>query len=107
MRPRLLHVTEQAGAKAEDTFELSADGPILAQPRSSCDGRSRPPTRFPTVKAIAIYQDLMRFHQGDKDPTAFLNVDSRGSLWDTRRLGEEKAPDTRPCSGGLPMQRGQ
>src|SRR5262249_9114766 len=55
---------EQAGAKAEDTFELSADSPIfdsadkfLAWDVKTTDLDSR------TVRAIRIYQDLLRFHQ--------------------------------------------
>ena len=84
---------EQAGAKAEDAFELSADGPIfqpaeqfLAWEPKSAD------TDSPTLKAVRLYQQLLRFHEDDYDQTAFLDVDmARLVLGHNKAAGEEKA----------------
>jgi uncharacterized protein YfaS (alpha-2-macroglobulin family) len=67
---------EQAGAKAQDAFELSADSPIFApagellkwSPQTT-DSASR------TLKAIKLFQNLLAFHQHDADPSAFLDAD--------------------------------
>jgi hypothetical protein len=57
---------EQAGARSEDAFELMADGPIfqpveqfIAWKPESTDSDS------PTLKAVRLYQQLLRFHQND------------------------------------------
>jgi hypothetical protein len=68
---------EQAGAKPQDAFVLSADSPIFDPvdqfmawaPHQTGDSDS------PILRAIELYQDLLRFHRGDTDPTAFLDVD--------------------------------
>ena len=83
---------EQAAAKAEDAFELSADSPIfgaadefLAWQPATTD------TDSPTLKAIRLYQNLLTFHRNDQDKTAFLDAD----LWRlhfgyNKAFGEEK-----------------
>jgi hypothetical protein len=84
---------EQAAAQPEDAFELSADSPIfapaaefLAWNLQSGDAES------PVVKAIRLYQDLLRFHQGDADQAAFLDDDlARLTFGYNKALGEEKA----------------
>ena len=84
---------EQAGVKAEDAFEVAADGPIfqpvehfLAWKPESTDSDS------PTLKAVRLYQQLLRFHQGDSDKTAFIDVDlARLVLGHNKAVGEEKA----------------
>jgi hypothetical protein len=84
---------EQAGAKAEDTFELPADSPIFAAPTDFL--RWRPATtdaQSRTLKAVRLYQDLLRFHQGDKDPSAFLDTDlARLRFGQNRAFGEDKS----------------
>src|SRR5262249_39878897 len=67
---------EQAGAQPQDAFELPADSPIfdpvdrfLAWNVQAPDAESR------TVKAVKLYQELLRFHRNDRDPTAFLDAD--------------------------------
>ncbi|HYT89276.1 MAG TPA: MG2 domain-containing protein, partial [Gemmataceae bacterium] len=83
----------QGGARAQDAYELPADSPIFASadeflkwsPKTT-DTDSR------TVKAIRLYQDLLRFHQGDKDNTAFLDADLwRLTFGYNQAFGEEKA----------------
>lgn len=67
---------EQAGAKPQDTFEITADTPIfnpledfLAWQPQTTDRNS------PTIKAIRLFQKLLIFHRQDKDPSALLDVD--------------------------------
>ena len=67
---------EQAAAKAEDAFELSADSPIFSSVDEflAWDIKTTDKTSV-TVKALQLYQDLLKFHQDDKDPTALLDAD--------------------------------
>ncbi len=82
----------QAGAKAEDTFELMADGPIFApadefvkwEPETT-DEQSL------TLKAIRLYQNLLKFHAGDKDKTALIDADlARLVFGKNKAFGEDK-----------------
>src|SRR5262245_52267477 len=84
---------EQAGAKAQDHFELDATSPILApvdeflkwEPKTT-DSESR------LVKAIQLYQSLLRFHQNDENKSAFLDADlARQNFGYNTAFGEEKA----------------
>ena len=53
---------------------------------------NRPTTDSPTLKAVRLYQQLLRFHQNDADKTAFLDVDlQRLILGHNKAVGEEKA----------------
>jgi hypothetical protein len=67
---------EQAAAKAQDAFEISADSPMLsnvveflAWNPDSTD------TNSIKLKAIRLSQQLLRFHEKDTDITAFLDAD--------------------------------
>jgi hypothetical protein len=67
---------EQGVARAEDAFEITADSPIfgpsadfLKWKPATTDATSR------TLKAVRLYQDLLRFHEADKDRSAFLDAD--------------------------------
>jgi len=83
---------EQAGAKAQDAFDLMADSPIFAPAEEFV--RWDVPTADEssvTVRAIRLYQNLLKFHQGDTDPTARIDAD----LWRlnfgwNKAFGEEK-----------------
>src|SRR5262249_54669660 len=84
---------EQAGAKAQDAFELSADDPSLApaaeflkwQPATT-DAASR------TLKAVKLFQKLLAFHQGAADRSAFLDAAlHRLRFAYNRAVGEGKA----------------
>ena len=67
---------EQVAAKSQDTFELSADGPIFGSAVDFLDWQSaRTDNSAPLLKAIRLYQELLTFHQNDADQTAFLDVD--------------------------------
>jgi hypothetical protein len=83
---------EQAGAKPEDAFDLSADTPIfdstekfmawdlqgaagiLPADKSNLPAR-RTDTDSPILKALRLYQDLLRFHLNDADKSAFIDAD--------------------------------
>jgi uncharacterized protein YfaS (alpha-2-macroglobulin family) len=84
---------EQAGAKSEDFFELPADSPIFRPDEDflkwevkTADADSR------TVKAIRLYQDLLRFHENDNDKSAYLDADLHRLQfgWNTA-FGDDKA----------------
>ena len=83
---------EQAGAKAQDAFELKASSPVfdttakfLAWDIKTTDEGNR------LVKALKLHQDLLRFHQNDKDKSAFIDADlSRINLGNNKAYGEDK-----------------
>jgi uncharacterized protein YfaS (alpha-2-macroglobulin family) len=85
---------EQAAAKPEDAFELSADSPILEsaeklmgwQPAAGAD------TDSPVLKAIRLYQALLGFHKNDAAPRfAFAHADLERLTWGwNAAFGEEK-----------------
>jgi uncharacterized protein YfaS (alpha-2-macroglobulin family) len=84
---------EQAAAKSEDAFELSADSPVFRPieefvawkiPGSDSDST--------VLKAIRLYQQLLGFHQNDEDKSALLDADiERLSFGNDHAVGEEKA----------------
>ncbi len=83
---------EQAGAKAEDAFDLMADSPIFAPAEEfvaweiqAADENSA------TLKAIRLYQNLLKFHQKDADATALIDADLlRLNFGWNKAFGEEK-----------------
>jgi uncharacterized protein YfaS (alpha-2-macroglobulin family) len=68
---------EQAGAKSQDAFELSADSPILgASAQFMAWQPASPETNSPVLRAVRLYQDLLRFHKADAAPQlAFADAD--------------------------------
>ncbi len=67
---------EQAAAKAEDAFEVSAHSPMLGSVEDFLAWKpGTTDTDAAALKAILLYQQLLSFHQKDKDPTAFLDVE--------------------------------
>jgi hypothetical protein len=83
---------EQAGTRPQDAFEILADSPIFApvaeflawQPQTLDTGSAK-------VKAIRIYQNLLTFHQNDKDKTAFLDANLQRLIFGyTQAVGPEK-----------------
>ena len=67
---------EQAAIKPEDAFTVAADSDIFA-PATQFRAWKLPSadTNSPIVKAIHLYQDLLRFHRADQDPSAFIDAD--------------------------------
>ena len=83
---------EQAGAKAQDAFDLLADSPIFGpadefvrwEIETADEGSA-------TVKAIRLYQNLLKFHQDDADPAARIDADLwRLNFGYNKAFGEEK-----------------
>ncbi len=70
---------EQAAAKPEDAFELSADSPALeSHDKFLAWWRTFPAKQFPDspiIKALTLHGALMAFHEKDSDPAAFLDAD--------------------------------
>jgi uncharacterized protein YfaS (alpha-2-macroglobulin family) len=83
---------EQAGAKPQDAFDISADGAIFAAlPEFLKWYVDRSTNASNYERAIALYQDLLAFHQNDTDKSAFLDVDlERLAFGYNVAFGEEK-----------------
>ncbi len=67
---------EQAGARPQDAFELSADSPVFdpAEKFLAWEPKTTNPADR-TVKAVKLFQKLLAFHKADKDSSAFLDAD--------------------------------
>jgi uncharacterized protein YfaS (alpha-2-macroglobulin family) len=83
---------EQAGTIPQDSFEIMDDSPIFGtvaeflawQPETSDTDSAK-------LKAIGLYQDLLRFHQDDSDKSAFIDVDLHRLMFGNNlALGPEK-----------------
>ena len=83
---------EQAGAKAEDAFDLSAGSPIFAPAEEFVAWKiESSDTDSPTLKAIRLYQELLKFHAPDDDRAARIDADLwRLSFGKNKAFGEEK-----------------
>jgi uncharacterized protein YfaS (alpha-2-macroglobulin family) len=84
---------EQAATRAQDEFELMMDSPIFAAAeqfmvweaeraagtlpadRSNLPSERQQLTGSTIIKAIRLYQDLLKFHQNDGDKSAFIDAD--------------------------------
>lgn len=67
---------EQAGAKPQDAFVLEAGSPVFGAVEAflKWDAKTTDAGNT-TVKAIKLYQNILAFHQGDKDKSALLDAD--------------------------------
>src|ERR1051326_153970 len=84
---------EQTAARPEGAFELSAESPILDSAEKFMGWRPESGDQdSAAVKAIRLYQDLLRFHQGDKAPSlAFADADLERLTWGwNTAFGESK-----------------
>ena len=67
---------EQGGSKSQDAFELQTESPIFDSLQQFLDWKPESSDdRSPTLRAIELYQDLLRFHTNDADSTALLDWD--------------------------------
>ncbi|HPA16693.1 MAG TPA: alpha-2-macroglobulin family protein [Verrucomicrobiae bacterium] len=84
---------EQAAAKPEDAFEIPAESPILTPPETFLAWQPQTAdVASPALKAIRLYQELLRFHSGDGDRSAFLDADLARLTWGHNvAVGEGKA----------------
>lgn len=91
---RFYQAGEQGAVQAEDAFVLTADSPIFAPAKEFLAWQPAVPansTPSPLLKAIALYQQLLRFHEKDRDRSAFLDADlARLSFGFNAAAGEEK-----------------
>ena len=83
---------EQGGTQSADAFEIDSQSPIFASLESflkyvpDTDDKSSP-----DVRATRLFQDVLRFHQRDEDPTARLDWDlKRLRFGNNRAVGEGK-----------------
>lgn len=85
---------EQVAAKPKEAFEVPASSPMLAEAEAFLAWK--PVTRdtnSPMLRAITLYQDLLKFHRGDAEVTAFLDADlARLSYGKNVAQGEERDP---------------
>jgi hypothetical protein len=84
---------EHAAVKAEDEFELDATtSPIFADAGEFANWQpSATDETSPTLKAIRLYQNLLKFHQPDADRSAFDDADlARLTFGKNKALGENK-----------------
>lgn len=84
---------EQAAYKPEDAFEITADSPVLASVETFLAWKPETTDEdSPTLRAVLLYQEVLKFHQNDADKSAFLDADlHRLEFGYNRALGEEKA----------------
>ena len=102
---------EQAAAKPEDAFELSPDAPIFDSaerfmawdlqraagivPAGEANlqaGRRYTDGDSPILKALKLYQDLLKFHRNDTDKSAFIDADLARLVYGFNvASGEEKS----------------
>lgn len=73
---------EQAGARPEDAFEIDATDPIFAPvPEFLAWEPLTTETNAPALKAIHLYQEVLRFHHDDADKSALLDADLARLGW--------------------------
>jgi uncharacterized protein YfaS (alpha-2-macroglobulin family) len=78
-------------AKAEDDYELPAGSPIFGTAQEFMKWQPEGRGDSWTLKAIRLYQDLLKFHNDDKDRTAFLAADlDRLHFGHNKAVGETK-----------------
>jgi len=83
---------EQAGSRSIDAFVVSADSPIFASLNDflAWDVQANDARAAHRV-AVQLYQDLLRFHLNDAEPSARLDVDlARLEFGYDHAVGEEK-----------------
>ena len=86
---------EQAAAKPQEAFELAAAGPIFAPAAAFIAWEPETTDEdSPKLKAVRLYQELLKFHEDDEDKGAFLDANlARLVFGHNTAFGEEK--DTR------------
>ncbi len=73
---RFYQAGEQAGVAAEEEFEIAADGPIFGDVAAFAGWRPQTvDTESPKLKAVRLYQSLLKFHERDSDRSAYLDAD--------------------------------
>jgi hypothetical protein len=70
----------------EDTFEMAADGPALGTSDAFLDWKPETDPAVtdadsPLIQSARLFRELLAFHRGDADQTAFLAADLDRILW--------------------------
>ncbi len=88
---------EQAGAMPSDAFQIAATSPIFAPADEFLKWDiATTDTESISVKAVKLYQQLLRFHKDDKDRTPYLDADlHRLRFGYNNAVGEERSARTR------------
>lgn len=83
---------EQAGAKAQDSFEIDSNSPIFGKTADFIKwAPETTDTNSPKVKAIKLLQKLLLFHEKETDKFAFHDVEiARIRFGQNSAVGEEK-----------------
>ena len=67
---------EQAGSKAQDDFYIEVESPIFATAEEFMAWNPEMKDQDSLkLRSIRLYQDLLKFHQKDEDPSAFIDTD--------------------------------
>jgi hypothetical protein len=83
---------EQAAAKAEDSFDLTAESPIFGPVGEFVKWEPATTDKDSiTLKAVRLYQALLRFHAQDAEKSALLHCDLQRLIFgNNKAFGEEK-----------------
>ena len=67
---------EQAGSKAQDDFYIEVESPIFATAEAFMAWNPETKDKDSLkLRSIRLYQDLLKFHRKDEDPSAFIDTD--------------------------------
>ncbi|NLT71824.1 MAG: hypothetical protein GXX91_14195, partial [Verrucomicrobiaceae bacterium] len=73
---------EQVGAAPQDSFGFDAASPALGTMAEFLDWKPESTdSDSPTLRAVLLYQDLLRFHASDADPSARVLIDLERLEW--------------------------
>ncbi|MEY2410455.1 MAG: hypothetical protein QOF48_3125 [Verrucomicrobiota bacterium] len=94
---------EQAASKPEDAFEISSDSPIFGSVENFLEWKpATTDAEAPKLKAIRLHQDLLRFHQKDRNPGALLLADiERLQFGENAAFGETKHARYKAALAGI------
>jgi len=83
---------EQAAAKPQDAFEVTASSPILDPADAFVAWKiDTADTNSPVYKALRLYQEVLAFHRNDADPSAFADADLERIVYTQNiEYGEDK-----------------
>lgn len=100
---RFYSAGEQAGAAAEDAYVLQASSPILSPPKDFLAWQIKSTdTDSPTIRAVHLYQRLMRFHKAKQHDMALAEADlSRLKFGYNKAFGEDKNARYKAALGGF------
>lgn len=84
---------EQAASKAEDAFEVAAESPVFGTAGDFVRWEPAATDQDSiTLKALRLYQSLLRFHAEDEDKSALYHADLQRLIFgNNKAFGEEKS----------------